>query len=107
MNDALDRRELIFKAVAGLIGGTIGWLPVELATHGHSLTEQPSTGTVVAGIIAVALVAGMVGGMVLAADGNSLEISPRAIRRFLLGFVVCLVLALPETYYSDVIFSEV
>jgi len=34
----VDRRGLIFKAIAGLIGGAIGWLPVELASSGHSLT---------------------------------------------------------------------
>jgi pSer/pThr/pTyr-binding forkhead associated (FHA) protein len=107
MNDAVDRRELLFKALAGLIGGAIGWLPVELATHGHSLTEQQSAWTVIAGIVSVALVAGTIGGMILAAEDNSFEITPVTTRRFLLGFIVCLVLALPETYYSDMIFSGV
>jgi pSer/pThr/pTyr-binding forkhead associated (FHA) protein len=107
MSDAIDRRELFFKALAGLLGGAIGWIPVEIATHGHSITEQESTGTIVAGIISVALVAGMIGGMILAAQDNSLEITPQAKRRFLLGFIVCLVLALPETYYSDVLFSKI
>jgi pSer/pThr/pTyr-binding forkhead associated (FHA) protein len=107
MNDALDRRELAIKALAGLIGGAVGWVPVELATHGHSLTEAQSTSTVIAGIVSVALVAGMIGGMVLAAEGNSLEITPTAVRRFCLGFIVCLVLAIPETYYSDLIFSKI
>jgi pSer/pThr/pTyr-binding forkhead associated (FHA) protein len=107
MNGAVDRRELFFKALAGLIGGAIGWIPVEIATHGHSITEQESTWTIIAGIVSVALVAGMIGGMILAAEDNSLEITPLAMRRFLLGFSVCLVLALPETYYSDLIFSSV
>lgn len=107
MNDVIDRRELIFKALAGLIGGAIGWIPVELATHGHSITEQESTWTVIAGIVSVALVAGMIGGMILAAKDSSLEITPLAMRRFRLGFIVCLVLALPETYYSDLLFSKV
>ena len=107
MNDAIDRRELFFKALAGLLGGAIGWIPVEIATHSHSILEQESTSTVVAGIVSVALVAGMIGGMILAVQDNSFEITPIARRRFLLGFVVCLVLALPETYYSDVIFGKV
>jgi pSer/pThr/pTyr-binding forkhead associated (FHA) protein len=107
INDALDRRELAIKALAGLIGGAIGWVPVELATHGHSLTEAQSTSTVIAGIVSVAFVAGMIGGMVLATEGNSLEFTPAAVRRFCLGFIVCTVLAIPETYYSDVIFSEI
>ena len=107
MNNAMDRRELFFKALAGLLGGAIGWIPVEMATHGRSITEQESALTVIAGIVSVALVAGMIGGMILAAEGNSLEITPLAKRRFLLGFIVCLVLALPETYYSDLIFSKI
>ena len=107
MNDAIDRRELFFKALAGLLGGAIGWIPAEIATHGHSITEQESTWSIIAGIVSVALVAGMIGGMILAAENNSLEITPLAKRRFLLGFIVCLMLALPETYYSDLIFSKV
>ncbi len=107
MDDAIDRRELFFKALAGLVGGAIGWVPVEIATHGHSITEHESHWTIVAGIVSVALVAGMIGGMILAAADNSLEFTPAAKRRFLLGFTVCLVLALPETYYSDVIFSKI
>ena len=107
MNDAIDRRELLFKALAGLLGGAIGWIPVEIATHGRSITEQESALTIIAGIVSVALVAGMIGGMILAAEGNSLEITSMAKRRFLLGFIVCLVLALPETYYSDLIFSKI
>jgi pSer/pThr/pTyr-binding forkhead associated (FHA) protein len=107
MDDAIDRRELLFKALAGLLGGAIGWTPVEIATHGHSITEQESTWTVIAGIVSVALVAGIIGGMILAAEDNSLEITPLMKRRFLLGFIVCLVLALPETYYSDLVFSKI
>jgi pSer/pThr/pTyr-binding forkhead associated (FHA) protein len=107
MNDAIDRRELFFKAAAGVLGGAVGWIPVELATHGHSITEQESTWTVIAGIVSVALVAGMIGGMILAAEDNSSKITPQMTRRFLLGFSVCLVLALPETYYSDLIFSHI
>jgi pSer/pThr/pTyr-binding forkhead associated (FHA) protein len=107
MNDAIDRRELFFKALAGLLGGAAGWIPVEIATHGHSITEQESTWSVVAGIVSVALVAGMIGGMILAVEDNSFEITPLVKRRFLLGFIVCLVLALPETYSSDLIFSRI
>lgn len=106
MNDAIDRRELFFKALAGLLGGAIGWIPAEIATHGHSITKQESAWSVIAGIVSVALAAGMIGGMILAAEDNSLEITPLAKRRFILGFIVCLVLALPETYYSDLIFSK-
>jgi pSer/pThr/pTyr-binding forkhead associated (FHA) protein len=107
MNSAIDRRELLFKALAGLLGGAIGWIPVEIANHGHSITQQESTWTAITGIVSVALVAGMIGGMILAAEDNSLEITSLAKHRFRLGFIVCLVLALPETYCSDLIFSKI
>ncbi|MBV8772533.1 MAG: FHA domain-containing protein [Deltaproteobacteria bacterium] len=107
INDTIDRRELFFKAIAGLLGGAVGWIPVEIATHGRSITEPESSMTIVAGIVSVALVAGMVGGMILAAEDNSLQVTPASKRRFWLGFSVCLILALPETYCSDLIFSKI
>jgi pSer/pThr/pTyr-binding forkhead associated (FHA) protein len=107
MGDDIDRRELAFKALAGLIGGAIGWIPAEIASHGHSLTQQQSGWTIAAGIISMAIVAGMIGGMVNAAEGNTLAITSAVKRRFAIGFVICLVLAIPETYYSDIIFSEI
>ena len=106
MNGAIDRRELFVKALAGLIGGAIGWIPVEFATHGQSLTDAQSGWTTLSGIATMAILAGMIGGMILAAEDNTLEISPATERRFLLGFLVCLVLAIPEGYYSDVIFTD-
>jgi pSer/pThr/pTyr-binding forkhead associated (FHA) protein len=107
MNDEIDRRELLFKALAGLLGGAVGWIPVEIASHGHSLTEQESVWGAIAGIVSVALLAGMIGGMILAVEDNTFEITRPAIRRFLFGFVICVVLALPETYYSNLIFSSI
>jgi pSer/pThr/pTyr-binding forkhead associated (FHA) protein len=107
ISDDVDRRELRFKAFAGLLGGAIGWIPVEIVTHGHSITEQQSTASIIAGIVSVAIAAGMIGGMILAAHDNTLQITSAAKRRFLIGFAVCLTLALPETYYSDLIFSKI
>jgi len=95
MSDANDRRELLFKALAGLLGGAIGWIPVEITTHGHSITEHESIGVAIAGIVSVALAAGMIGGMILAAENNSFEITPLVKRRFRLGFTVCLILGIP------------
>ena len=39
-SDSLNRRELTFKALAGLCGGAIGWLPVELASHNSHLGKR-------------------------------------------------------------------
>ena len=62
MNDAIDRRELTFMALAGLIGGALGWLPVELVSHGHTITQVENFWTQLAGVVSMALFWGLVGG---------------------------------------------
>ena len=107
INAAIDRRGLAFKALAGLIGGAIGWLPVELASNGHSLTEVQTTWTLISGFISMALMAGMIGGMIVAAEDQSFAITPAMQRRFMRGFLICMAIALPETYFSNQIFSAI
>jgi pSer/pThr/pTyr-binding forkhead associated (FHA) protein len=120
MSGTIDRRELTFKALAGLIGGAIGWLPVEIANHGHSLTQTTSTGQQVGEFVSMALMAGVIGGMILAAEGNSLpfsrrpafpfvslEISGHAKRRFLRAFALCFILSIPANYYSNIVFNVI
>jgi pSer/pThr/pTyr-binding forkhead associated (FHA) protein len=107
INAAIDRRGLAFKAVAGLIGGAIGWLPVELASSGHSLTEVQTTWTLISGFISMALMAGMIGGLIVAAEDQSFAITPALQRRFIRGFFICAAVALPETYFSNQIFSAI
>src|SRR5258708_26236218 len=62
--ESLNRRELTFKALAGLIGGAIGWLPVELASHNSHLGQAQTTWSVIAYYITAALAAGEIGGPV-------------------------------------------
>ncbi|MGH7917921.1 MAG: hypothetical protein ACREQE_10655, partial [Candidatus Binataceae bacterium] len=88
MNSALDRRELSFKAGAGLIGGAAGWLPVEITTHGHSLTQAMTAGEFVASFVAMAVLSGLIGGLINAADLQTIAWTPAARRRCLIGFVV-------------------
>ena len=107
MNDAIDRRELFFKALAGLLGGAIGWIPVEIAAHGHFLGQQVSPLSQLAEAASVAMYAGTVGGMILVAEGNSLAITAVAKRRFLTGFSVCLLLGILANFLSNVIFNEI
>jgi pSer/pThr/pTyr-binding forkhead associated (FHA) protein len=103
----VDRRGLVFKALAGLIGGAIGWLPVEIASSGHSLTELQTGWTLFTGFASMALMAGMIGGMIVAAEDQSLAITPAMRRRFLRGFFICLAISIPETYFSNRIFTSI
>ncbi len=107
MNDAIDRRELTFLALAGLIGGAIGWIPVELVSHGHSITQVEDVWTQVAGVASMALFWGLVGGLIVAAQGKSLQFSPAVTRRFLIGLVVCFLIGLPAVYYSNLVFTMI
>ena len=104
---AINRRELAFKAMAGLIGGAIGWFPVELATHGHSLTENETTWNFVAVFAAMAILSGAVGGLINAAELQTLEFNRAVKLRFVVGFGVCLVLGLVSNYFSDEAFTSI
>ncbi len=107
MESVINRRDLTFKSLAGLAGGALGWLPVELATHGHSLTEQPSPSTFILGMGSMALLSGLIGGMINASREQVLELTPQVKRQFVLGFIICGLLSLPATYYSNVAFSYI
>ncbi len=107
MNEVINRRELTYKALAGLGGGAVGWLPVEIASHGHSLTQQMTVGSMIAAYVSMAMLSGMIGGLILASEHQRLEFTPLVRNRFLRGFIVCFVLALPANYYANMIFSGI
>jgi pSer/pThr/pTyr-binding forkhead associated (FHA) protein len=107
MNDAIDRRELTFMALAGLIGGALGWIPVELVSHGHTITQVENTWTQIEGVVSMALFWGLVGGLIVAAQGKTLQITPAVTRRFLIGLIVCFLIGLPAVYYSNVVFTMI
>jgi pSer/pThr/pTyr-binding forkhead associated (FHA) protein len=107
MNASINHRELTYKALAGLAGGAIGWLPVELASHGRSLTDVMSTGDIIAAYATMAILSGMIGGLILASDEQKFAVTPTVRNRFILGFVVCFLLALPANYYSNIVFSSI
>src|ERR1700730_14091446 len=107
MNSSINHRELTYKALAGLAGGALGWLPVELASHGRNLTDVMSTGDIIAAYVTMAILSGMIGGVILASGGQKLEFTPTVRNRFILGFVVCFILAIPANYYSNIVFSEI
>ncbi|HLH78057.1 MAG TPA: FHA domain-containing protein [Candidatus Binataceae bacterium] len=107
MDAFINRRELTFKALAGLAGGALGWLPVELVNHGYDLTQRQTTGMAVANLIAMAVLSGLIGGFINAAQNQELALTPQMQRRFLIGFGICALLSLPATYYSNRAFSYI
>ncbi|HTQ24442.1 MAG TPA: FHA domain-containing protein [Candidatus Binataceae bacterium] len=107
MNDTIDRRELAFMAIAGLAGGALGWIPVELVNHNRTLNEPQTPWMLVSGTLSMALLLALLGGLIMAAQGKSLELTSAAKRRFLRGFLVCFVLGIPSVYYSNVVFSYI
>jgi len=107
MNASINNRELTYKAVAGLAGGALGWLPVELASHGRNLTDVMSTGDIIAAYVTMAILSGMIGGLILASDEQKFELTPTVRNRFVLGFGVCFILAIPANYYSNIAFSAI
>jgi pSer/pThr/pTyr-binding forkhead associated (FHA) protein len=107
IDSGVNRRELILKSLAGLIGGGLGWLPIEIASHGHSVTDVQTTGSMIANFTSMAILSGLIGGLVNAAEGQSIELTDQAKRRFARGFAICFLLSLPATYYSNLAFSYI
>src|SRR5580704_11958462 len=107
MNSSINQRDLTYKAVAGLAGGALGWIPVEIASHGRNLTDVMSGWDVFGAYVSMAILSGLIGGLILASDEQKLAVTPITRNRFILGFVVCLILAIPANYYSNIIFSEI
>lgn len=107
MNRTINRRELTFKALAGLLGGAIGWIPVEIVNHGHSLTQVESAWLVYGNLFVMAILAGMIGALIAASDDQSFTVTEQMKQRALRSFVVCFLLSLPATYFSNRAFSAI
>ena len=106
-SDSLNRRELTFKALAGLCGGAIGWLPVELASHNSHLGEAQTTGALVAYYLSAAIAAGAIGAFITAVDTSELRITPETQRRFIRGFLICAGLSVVSTWLGNLVFNWV
>ena len=107
IDGSVNRRELILKSMAGLAGGGLGWLPVEVTSHGHSLTDVQTTASAIANFVSMAVLSGLIGGLITAAEGQSIELSDQTKRHFGRGFIICALLSLPATYYSNLAFSYI
>ncbi len=106
-SDSLNRRELTFKALAGLVGGAIGWLPVELASHNTHLGQAQTAGELVAYYLSSAFAAGAIGAFITAVDTSDVRVTPESKRRFIRGFVICALLSLVSTYFGNYVFNWV
>src|SRR5690242_8436082 len=98
---ALDRRELAFKAMAGLAGGAAGWLPVELAMMGHTFDHPPAGFERILLDLTMGILSGSIGGLINAAELQTLEFSHAIKVRLISGFAICFVLGLFSFYLSD------
>src|SRR5262249_52671373 len=107
MNGSINRRELASSAIAGLAGGALGWVPVELTTHWHSLGERLSATEFWGSLVAMALVSGSIGGFILAARGHELDFSSATQTRFWRAFVICAVLAVPADLLANSVFGSI
>jgi len=107
MNGGVNRRELGFKALAGLAGGALGWLPVEITSHGHSLTQAQTSWDIILNFVSMGLLSALIGGLIVASEQQSLELTAGTRRRFLRGFIICFVLSLPATYYANLAFNYI
>lgn len=104
--ESLNRRELTFKALAGLIGGAIGWLPVELSSHNLELTQQVSSRNDWAVSITMWLLYGCIGSFVLAA-GQQVEWNRTTQQKFIRGFGICALIGIIGYHFSNQIFREI
>jgi pSer/pThr/pTyr-binding forkhead associated (FHA) protein len=106
-SDSLNRRELTFKALAGLCGGAIGWIPVELASHNSHLGEAQTTGDTIAYYLSAAIAAGAIGAFITAVDTSDVRWTPEAQRRFMRGLAICFALSFLSTYLGNYVFNAV
>jgi pSer/pThr/pTyr-binding forkhead associated (FHA) protein len=106
-SDSLNRRELTLKALAGLVGGAIGWLPVELASHNSHLGEAQTTGELFAYYFSAAIAAGLIGAFITAVESSELRITPESKRRFIRGFLICFALSFVSTWLGNEAFNTV
>src|SRR5271170_4167463 len=103
----VDRRELTYKALAGLAGGAAGWVPVELAMIGHTFDNPPVGFARTLLVITMGMLSGCIGGLVNASELQTLEFSRPVKVRLITGFAVCFVLGLVSFHLSDQAFNAI
>jgi pSer/pThr/pTyr-binding forkhead associated (FHA) protein len=107
MEAELNRRQLFFKGLAGFVGGALGWMPNELVMHGHRLGQAITISLVLGNYAGQAILAGLIGGLVLAVEPPVLVLTQQLKRRLVRAFIICAILSLFATYFSDRVFNSV
>jgi pSer/pThr/pTyr-binding forkhead associated (FHA) protein len=101
---AINQREVALKSIAGLIGGLIAWIPVEMwfAAHADGVL-YPGTRAAHLYYLAQMFFPALVGVLINATDVSDFTTS-KAKRFLAITFVVCFILGLPAAYYSEAVF---
>lgn len=103
----INKRELAFKALAGLAGGAAGWVPVELAMLGHTFEHPPTGFSRDLLVITMGILSGCIGGLINAAELQTLEFSRPVKARLITGFAICFFLGLVSFWLSDRAFNAI
>ncbi|MGH7917576.1 MAG: hypothetical protein ACREQE_08915, partial [Candidatus Binataceae bacterium] len=101
----INRHEVARKSLAGLIGGLLAWVPVELwfAAYPDGLLRA-GTNSASFYYLAEMFFPAFVGLLINATDVQDFT-SARAKRFLLVTFIACFALGLPAAYYSQALFT--
>ncbi|MGH8014127.1 MAG: FHA domain-containing protein [Candidatus Binataceae bacterium] len=102
----INRHEVALKSVAGLIGGLLSWVPVELwfAVYPDGLLRA-GTNAAPFYYLAEMFFPAFVGLLINATDVQDFT-TGKAKRFLLVTFIACFVLGLPAAYYSQALFTH-
>ena len=102
----INRREVATKAIAGLCGGILGWIPTELYYTFHPSSDLRSgTTAYYFYYICLAFLPAFIGTCINASQLQSLTLTPKARRTLLATFAICFILGFPSCYYATQLFN--
>jgi pSer/pThr/pTyr-binding forkhead associated (FHA) protein len=106
----INRREVTIKAAAGLVGGIVAWVPLELWFTAYPAAD--TGGVLPASWFAVysyyfmtMLLPAFVGMLIVGTDLQPLALTAKNRRILIITFGICFVLGLPAEYWSNAIYN--
>ncbi len=106
----INRREVTIKAAAGLVGGIVAWVPLELWFTAYPAAD--TGGVLPASRFAVysyyfmtMLLPAFVGMLIVGTDLQPLALTAKNRRILIITFGICFVLGLPAEYWSNEIYN--